>query len=80
MSEASSWLSTAKKLGTVGVVSFTGILGSAVPMHLGLQPEAACMLIGPLGSSAALIAAAPEAPLAQPRNVIGGHMVRTSQS
>jgi CBS-domain-containing membrane protein len=65
----------AKRLGTAGLVSFTGILGIAVPMHLGVTPEAAFMLIGPLGSSAALIAAAPDAPLAQPRNVVGGHMV-----
>ncbi len=33
------------------------------------------MLIAPLGSSAALLAANPDAPFAQPRNIIGGHAV-----
>ena len=33
------------------------------------------LLIAPFGASCALLFAAPDAPLAQPRNVIGGHLV-----
>ncbi len=36
------------------------------------------LLIAPFGASCVLVFALPESPLAQPRNVIGGHLVSTA--
>ena len=38
----------------------------------------ALLLIAPFGASCVLVFALPQSPLAQPRNVIGGHLVATS--
>ncbi len=53
-------------LGAAGVVTALGVLSDVVE-----QP----LLVAPLGASAALIFAAPDSPLSQPRSVIGGHLV-----
>ena len=37
----------------------------------------AALLIAPFGASCVLVFALPQSPLAQPRNVIGGHMIST---
>jgi len=36
------------------------------------------VLIAPFGASCVLVFAIPQSPLAQPRNVIGGHMISTA--
>lgn len=41
----------------------------------GLAPEDRLMLIGSFGASAVLLYGAPKSPLAQPRNVLGGHLL-----
>ncbi len=64
-----------RRIVTSGVTSFIGVSAVAVPMHLGVRPEDMFLLIGPLGASAALVFGAPEAPFAQPRNVVFGQMI-----
>ena len=64
-----------KKILGAGVTSFIGVSAIALPMHFGVRAEDAFMLIGPMGASAALVFGAPEAPFAQPRNVVFGQMI-----
>lgn len=42
------------------------------------QMSGAALLIAPFGASCVLVFALPASPLAQPRNVIGGHLVSTA--
>lgn len=57
-----------------GLTALLGFSALALPVHFidSLDP---LYLIGPFGSSAALLYGAPDAPFSQPRNVIGGHVV-----
>lgn len=61
---------------TAAAGSFCGI-GSIAMLHsFGLlQPEAATLLVGSFGATAALIFAVPNSPFAQPVSAIGGHAV-----
>lgn len=53
-----------------------GILAVSAPvLYLGLPPSASVFLIGSFGATAVLLYAAPRSDLAQPRNVVGGHVV-----
>lgn len=59
--------------GIAGLGGFITILMLAeLTAHLG-----ALLLIAPFGASCVLVFALPQSPLAQPRNVIGGHVVST---
>jgi CBS-domain-containing membrane protein len=51
-----------------------GIIAIFVLASLGFNFGAA-LLIAPFGASCVLVFAMPQSPLAQPRNVIGGHMI-----
>jgi len=57
-------------LGAVLGIALVGYLDSWL-----VQGTDAVLLIGSLGASAVLLFGAPRSPLAQPRNVIGGHML-----
>jgi CBS-domain-containing membrane protein len=57
-------------------------LGAALSMAALALIQAACvgrsgapLIFGPLGASAVLVFGAPKSPLAQPRNLVGGHLV-----
>lgn len=55
-----------------------GFLGIATLFWLGkefFEPSDLMLLIAPFGASAVLVYGAPRSPLAQPRNVVGGHML-----
>lgn len=55
-----------------------GFLGMAAMFWIGqefFQPHDLPLLIAPFGASAVLVYGATRSPLAQPRNVIGGHML-----
>ncbi|TCR66562.1 HPP family protein [Bosea sp. BK604] len=56
-----------------GLGGFLTILALAIG---GLQ-SGALLLIAPFGASCVLVFALPQSPLAQPRNVIGGHLIST---
>lgn len=65
------------KIAVAGALAFTG-MGALSFLHyyalsnlLGLQDSV--MIIGSFGASCALLFGAPDAPLSQPRNVVGGH-------
>jgi len=55
--------------------SFTGIAAVAVVNSLIIDKSDLVMIIGSFGASAVLIYGAIRSPLAQPRNLIGGHMI-----
>jgi CBS-domain-containing membrane protein len=57
-------------LGAVLGISFCGALSAAV-----FEPRETTLLIGSFGASAVLAYAAIRSPLAQPRNLVGGHVV-----
>lgn len=57
-----------------GVTAFLGILAIALPYHLGASNDV-FLILGSFGATAALVYGAPDSPLSQPRNVIGGHML-----
>lgn len=57
----------------VGAFLGMGIIGWLV--EKGLPETPGIMLVGSLGASGVLLYGAPKSPLAQPRNVIGGHVV-----
>jgi len=61
------------------VWSFVGALlgiGAVSYLHFNLLAEAdAVMLIGSFGASAVLLYGVPNAPLSQPRNLVGGHVL-----
>jgi len=44
-------------------------------IEIGLTEDDSLLLIGSLGASAVLIYGAPRSPMAQPRNLIGGHLI-----
>lgn len=51
--------------------AFTGIAAVAIPSIVYNMP----MLVASFGASAVLVYGVPDVPLAQPRNVIGGHVI-----
>ena len=55
--------------------AFLGISAVAWMEHLFFAPNDLMILIAPFGASAVLLYGAPRSPLAQPRNLIGGHVV-----
>jgi len=55
----------------LGAFAGIGLLATAVALF----PELDLLVIGSFGASAVLLYAAPRAPFAQPRNLIGGHLV-----
>ena len=55
--------------------AFVGILAVAVIHHNLLARNDLIMIIGSFGASAVLIYGAIESPLAQPRNLVGGHIL-----
>ncbi len=55
--------------------AFLGIGAVALVGHLTMPEGPAVMLIGSFGASAVLLYGAPRSPLAQPRNLIGGHVL-----
>ncbi len=57
------------------VGSFLGIAAVALINYNTLEETDLVMIIGSFGASAVLIYGAPKSPLAQPRNLIGGHIV-----
>jgi CBS domain-containing membrane protein len=58
------------------VGAFLGIVAVTIPNHyLSLESTANIMLIGSFGATAVLIYGLPRAELAQPRNLIGGHVI-----
>lgn len=54
---------------------FLGILSVAWINHLWFEGSDLTMLIGSFGASAVLVYGAVRSPLAQPRNLVGGHVV-----
>lgn len=55
--------------------AFLGISAVALVEQLFFAPGDLILLIAPFGASAVLIYGAPRSPLAQPRNLVGGHVV-----
>jgi len=55
--------------------SFAGITAVALLHYRLLDPQGLVLLIGSFGASAVLIYGAIRSPLAQPRNLIGGHVL-----
>jgi CBS-domain-containing membrane protein len=55
--------------------AFLGIGAVALSGHWFLRETDNLFLIGSMGASAVLVYGAPRSPLAQPRNLIGGHML-----
>jgi CBS domain-containing membrane protein len=51
-----------------------GMLAIALPLHLDASDDV-FMILGSFGASAALLYGAPDAPLSQPRNLVGGHVL-----
>ena len=58
-----------------GIGSFLGIFACAYFSSKYFTPFALTLLIGSFGASAVLVYAAIKSPLAQPRNLIGGHII-----
>jgi CBS-domain-containing membrane protein len=57
----------------IGAFLGIGLIGLIQPTGLGVQDN--IFLIGSFGASAVLIFGATNSPLAQPRNLVGGHLV-----
>lgn len=55
--------------------SFSGIASVALAHYWILSPQGLVMIIGSFGASAVLIYGAIRSPLAQPRNLMGGHIL-----
>ncbi|MBU4316627.1 MAG: HPP family protein [Proteobacteria bacterium] len=55
--------------------SFLGIAAVGLLHYKWLDPLGLSMIIGSFGASAVLIYGAPRSPLAQPRNLLGGHVL-----
>lgn len=55
--------------------AFFGISAVAYIHYVLLNASDAVMLIGSFGASAVLLYGAPQAPLSQPRNLLGGHVI-----
>lgn len=64
------------RLRNVLLAGLGGFLAIAV-LALLAERAALALLIAPFGASCVLLFAAPEAPLSQPLNVVGGHFVAT---
>ena len=66
--------------GPVGRPAIAGFGGFIVIFALAelSQMSGAALLIAPFGASCVLVFALPASPLAQPRNVIGGHLISTA--
>lgn len=64
-----------KEVGWSWLGSFLGIQGVAYLHFVILTPLDSAMLIGSFGASAVLIYGAIRSPLAQPRNLVGGHVL-----
>ncbi len=58
-----------------GAAGGVGIFLLAWALHLLPQPEFPLLLLGSMAASAVLLYAVPHSPLAQPWNLIGGHLV-----
>ncbi|GAB1235316.1 HPP family protein [Ferrigenium sp. UT5] len=58
-----------------GLAGGLGILLLAWALHLLAQPQFPLMLLGSMAASAVLLYAVPHSPLAQPWNLIGGHLI-----
>lgn len=57
-------------LGSCAALSLIGVLHGVCVQSTGLP-----LLMAPFGASAVLVFGAPQSPLAQPRNVVGGHVL-----
>lgn len=55
--------------------AFLGIAAVALPHEHILAPRDLSLLVGSFGASAVLLYGAPQSPLAQPRNLVGGHVL-----
>ncbi|HBM15857.1 MAG TPA: HPP family protein [Lentisphaeria bacterium] len=64
-----------KEIAWSGLGSFLGIGLCAFFSYKFLEPFSLTLLIGSFGASAVLIYGAIKSPLAQPRNLIGGHLI-----
>jgi CBS-domain-containing membrane protein len=64
---------TAKDIAVAWLGAFIGI--GALAWVVTSLPEAKLLVIGSFGASAVLIYGSPKAPFAQPRNLIGGHVL-----
>jgi len=58
-----------------GIAGGLGIFVLAWALHLLPQPQFPLLLLGSMAASAVLLYAVPHSPLAQPWNLIGGHLV-----
>jgi CBS-domain-containing membrane protein len=59
-----SWLNAFFGMGLCGLLSFSYF-----------EPEGTTLLIGSFGASAVLLYVTPKSPFAQPRNLLGGHLI-----
>jgi CBS-domain-containing membrane protein len=66
---------SAHEIGWSWLGSLVGIAACALLSALVFEPRDATLLIGSFGASAVLVYAALRSPLAQPRNLVGGHVV-----
>ncbi len=57
------------------VGNFLGIVAVAFMQYVYLERTGYLFIIGSFGASAVLIYGAPRSPLAQPRNLVGGHLI-----
>jgi CBS-domain-containing membrane protein len=55
--------------------AFVGISAAGLASHALLAGADLTLMVGSLGASAVLLYGAPRSPLAQPRNVLGGHVL-----
>jgi len=55
--------------------AFLGIGAAALVSQSVLQGHDLTLMVGSIGASAVLVYGAPRSPLAQPRNLVGGHML-----
>ncbi len=58
-----------------GLAGGLGIFLLAAALHLLPQPQLPLLLLGSMAASAVLLYAVPHSPLAQPWNLIGGHLI-----
>lgn len=70
-----SWLGSFLGIALVAWLNSADWLSKIGLSEIGLTQTDTLLLIGSLGASAVLIYGAPRSPLAQPRNLIGGHLV-----
>jgi CBS-domain-containing membrane protein len=62
------------EIGWSWIGSFLGIAAVGLLHYKMLEPYGLSLIIGSFGASAVLIYGAPRSPLAQPRNLMGGHV------